>query len=122
RVRERVRIEPRQRDKHDSDAKEDDYPPECAWCAEEPFERFVDQSRVARSTAAISSTRVRRERRSRHSGESSTSGSPPPRQRPWSSASAARIAVGSSGDATTPASVARISSAAAPSGGTAARI
>src|SRR4029079_15833141 len=31
RVRERVRIEPRQRDEHDSDAEEDDDPPECPW-------------------------------------------------------------------------------------------
>ena len=44
--------------------------------------------------AAISSTRVLRESRSRHSGESSTSGRPPSRQRAWSSSRAARIAAG----------------------------
>src|SRR4029079_7180896 len=61
RLRERLGIAPRERDEEDADAEENDDPAECARCTEEAFERVADQPRVARSTAAISSTRVRRE-------------------------------------------------------------
>ena len=58
----------------------------------------------------------------RRSPASSTVGRPPFRKRATSPSSASRSASTSSGGATTPAPVSRISSAAAPSGGTAARI
>src|SRR5579862_3306935 len=74
------------------------------------------------NTSASSSTRLARERRSRHSGESGVPSRFPSFQRRWRSTSAARIASTSSGATTVPAPVSRRRSAAAPSGGTTARI
>ena len=78
---------------------------------------------IDRSSSAVSSTAARRESRSCSCGRaSSTAGRPPSRKRACRPASASRSASTSSGGATTPAPDSRIRSAAAPSGGTAARI
>src|SRR5438552_1238190 len=74
------------------------------------------------SSSESSSTRLRREMRSRSSGRSAVPFSCPARQRASSPRSASRIASVSSGGTTTPASASRIRFAAAPAGGTAARI
>src|SRR6266540_305403 len=75
-----------------------------------------------RSTSASSSTRAPRPSRSRSSGESAVPSRRPSFHSTCSSASARVSAGTSSGGATRPVPVSRISSAAAPSGGTAARI
>src|SRR5437016_2647030 len=71
---------------------------------------------------ASSSARARRDSRSRCAGESGVPFSAPACQRATSSSRAERIAVTSSGGTTIPAPVSSSNAAAAPSGGTAARI
>src|SRR3954447_15798756 len=85
-------------------------------------ERAADSHASPRSTSASSSTRAPRPRRSRSSAESTVPSSVPAFHFACSSASAARRAGTSSAAATTPAPVSRISSAAAPDGGTAAKM
>src|SRR6266545_857859 len=75
-----------------------------------------------RSSRARSSARARRSSRPRSSGASGVPFSPPACQRVCKSRSAASIASTSPGGTTTPAPASRTRSAAAPSGGTAARI
>src|SRR6266508_504471 len=75
-----------------------------------------------RNSSASSSTRAARPSRSRSSGASGALSSSPACQRTCRSVSAAVSPGTSSGATTTPASVSRMSSDAAPSGGTAARI
>src|SRR5207253_7626679 len=72
-----------------------------------------------RSSSASSSTRAPRPSRSRSSAESTVPSSVPAAQRACRSVRAAVSAGTSSGPATTPAPVSRMSSAAAPSSGTA---
>src|SRR4051794_851878 len=74
------------------------------------------------SRSASSSTRPLRESRRRQSSESGVPSRLPACQRRWRSCSASRSASTSSDGTTTPAAVSRTSFAAAPSGGTAARI
>src|SRR6266550_4519718 len=74
------------------------------------------------SKSASSSTRSPRERRLRHSSESGEPSRLPAFQRRWRSSSASRSAPSSAEGTTTPAPVSCTSFAAAPSGGTAARI
>ncbi len=74
------------------------------------------------SRSASSSTRVRRETFSRHSSERTALWRSPARQRSRSAVSSRAIPSTSSGATTTPAPVSRRSCAAAPSGGTSARI
>src|SRR5205085_6011837 len=77
---------------------------------------------ISSSSSESSSTRRRLEMRSRSSGRSGVPFSCPARQRASSPSSASRIASVSSGGTTTPAPASRIRFAAAPAGGTAARI
>src|SRR6266511_551998 len=85
-------------------------------------ERAGDPHASPRSTSASSSTRPARPTRSRSSADSGVPFSSPACHFAWSSARAVVRAGTSSAAATTPAPVSRMRSAAAPSGGTAARI
>src|SRR5438105_13594401 len=82
----------------------------------------TDSHARPRRTSASSSTRAPRPSRSRSSADSTVPSSVPAVHRACSSASARVNAGTSPGAATMPVPVSRISSAAAPSGGTAARI
>src|SRR5581483_5134879 len=90
---------------------------------EEEEARERAQRHATRSSSLASSwTRARRETLARHSSPSVTGSSAPARQRSRIAWSSRAIPSTSSGATTTPAPVARTSSAAAPSGGTTARI
>ncbi len=68
RVGERLRVEPRDGAERDRDAEDDHQPRQEIRTREPACVEVGRQARVPRRTAAISSTRVRRESRSRHSG------------------------------------------------------
>src|SRR5262249_48720278 len=128
RERQRARDVPLELVERDGEDREEEEPLEHGLHEDALARRALrERHRVARhavppTRSAISSTRARRESRSSSCGASSTEGSPPFAKRPCSSTRADRIASTSSGAATTPDAVSRMSAAAAPSGGTTARI